>query len=376
MSASGAYAPQVERAFDLVGLPAETFGRPHGVEVTTPIDGLALVAEGAFPDLPAAAPRFAAVPDGNRAAVLVRPRVAYAGREWLVSVKGVGALAPMFGDTLPARRIHGESWMGEAPFGGQGELGARTALAITERWAAGELRGAEICPVVAVVVVPDRAVDRGSFWYRRYRGPVLAEQRLVPSDVRVFHGGSRTLGRAPEDALEAFGVRDVPALDAFVDRYLATGIALLTLAARSARSRALAPGEPRSAPTAHGERVGLDYDDAWLDKDAVVAPDGTLAFADLETLDERALTPERITRQIGRNHYELFATLDVLLDIRDAWAGTASTRETRRASVITRIELALAHDPVARPRVTSEGLELDVTPAGGPTTSVRLVDHR
>lgn len=354
------YAPRIERSFELVGLPAEIFGRPRGVAVATPIDGLALLALG---DAPASAPRWSVLPDGNRSAILVAPRVGYAGREWLVSVKGVGALSPMYGESLPDRRIHGESWMGEAPFGAQGELGARTALGITERWAAGELRGAEICPLTAVVIVPDRAVDRASFWVRRHRGRVLAEQRLVPSDVRVFHGGSRTLGRTPEEALAAFGVEDVPALDAFVDRYLQTGIALLTLAARSAR-------------TVHGERVGLDFDDAWLDKDAVVAPDGTLAFADLETLEERPLTPARITRQIGRNHYELFATLDVLLDIRDAWAGTSTTREARRASLITRIELALAHDPIARPRVSDEGLDLDVTPPGGAPTRVRLVDRR
>lgn len=203
----------------------------------------------------------------------------------------------------------------------------------------------------------------------------------MPSDVRVFHGGSRTLGRTPEEALAAFGVTDVPALDAFVDRYLATGIALLTLAARSARPRALASEGSRSPWTEgagghEGAQVGLDFDDAWLDKDAVVAPDGTLAFADLETLDERPLTPERIARQIGRNHYELFATLDVLLDIRDAWAGTSPTRAGRRASVITRVELALAHDPVARPHVSDEGLDLDVTPPGGVPTRVRLVDRR
>lgn len=81
---------------------------------------------------------------------------------------------------------------------------------------------------------------------------MLAEQRLVPSDVRVFHGGSRTLGRTPEEALAALGV----------------------------------------------------------------------------------------------------------------------------GGVVTRLELALAHDPIARARVGEEGLDLVVTPVAGPTATVRLVDRR
>lgn len=357
------YAPRVERVIELVGIPAETFLRPEGERVETPIDGLALVDPAALEGpLAAGAPRFQAVADGNRSAILLGPRVRHAGREWLVSVKGVGALSPMFGDEAGPRRIHGESWMGEAPFGGQGELGARTAVEVTSLAAHGGLRGAAICPVTSIVRVPDAAVDRASFWYRRHRGPVLGEHRLVPSDVRVFHGSSRTLGRDPHGALDALGVRDADALDAFVERYLASGIALLTLAARSAREQ-------------DGLAVGLDFDDAWLDKDAVVAPDGTLSFADLETLAWQPLDVARMRRQLDRNHYELFATLDVLLDVRDADAGGCVDRRARRESVMTRTELALRADPVARPRASDDGLDLDLHPARGPRTTLRLVDR-
>lgn len=357
------YEPLAERPLELVGLPAETVMRPVGALPRSPIEGLALVARDALGRVPEDAPRFHALADGNRAAILPDLRVEHAGRSWLVSVKGVGALMPLFGDEAGPRRVHGESWMGEAPFGAQGQSGAATAIEITSLWLAGGLGGAAICPVTSVVAIPERAIDRASFWYRRHRGPVLAEQRLVPSDVRVFHGGARTLGRDPHGALDALGVRDVAALDAFVDRYLASGLALLTLAARSARER-------------EGRLEGLDFDDAWLDKDAVVAIDGTLHFADLETLEWRPLTPERITRQIGRNHYELFATLDLLLDVRDAWTGTAPDRRLRRESVIVRAELALAADRCVETRTCDEGLDLVVTPTRMAPVVVRLVDRR
>lgn len=355
---SARYEPLAERVFELVGLPTETVMRPLGALPPSPLDGLALVAPAALDRVPADAPRFRALADGNRSAILPDLRVAHAGRSWLVSVKGVGALMPLFGDDVGPRRIHGESWMGEAPFGGQGELGARTAVEITSLALAGGLGGAAICPVTSVVAIPERAIDRASYWYRRHRGPVLAEQRLVPSDVRVFHGSSRTLGRDPRGTLDALGVRDAAALEAFVDRYLASGLALLTLAARTATLR---DGIPQ----------GLDFDDAWLDKDAIVAPDGTIHFADLETLDWRPLTAERMARQLGRNHYELFATLDLLLDLSD----TARDRRLRRESVIARAELALAEDRVARPVLDVDGLDLVVAPAHGPSVTLRLVDR-
>ena len=352
------FEPLRERVFELVGLPAETVMRPDRAMPPLPIDGLALVAPESLREVPREAPRFAAVADGNRSAILPDVRVEHEGRSWIASVKGVGAWMPLFEGELGARRIHGESWMGEAPFGGQGQSGARTAIEVSGL----DLGGAAICPLTSVVAVPERAIDRESFWYRKHRGPVLAEHRLVPSDVRVFHGSSRTLGRDTSAALAALGVEGIDALDAFLDRLLASGVALLTLAARSARAR-------------DGALEGLDYDDAWLDKDAIVAPDGTLHFADLETLEWRALSEARVTRQLGRNHYELFSTVDRLLDVRDAWSGRTSDRRMRRESIVTRLELALAHDRFARPEVCRDGLDLLVAPRSGPSFTLRLVDR-
>jgi hypothetical protein len=335
------------------------------IELPHEIRGRALVAaEGAG---------IAAIADGNRSAVLAEPRVVFAGREWLVGVKGVGAASPLYGATpiddvlgddfagdggepLPPRAIAGEAWMGESPYGGQGEIGAAQALEVTALAAAGSIEGVHVCPVACVHELPETEVRRDVFWYRRHRGPVLQEVRLVPSDVRLFHSSGRALAKDPEGVLEELGVEGVPALDAFVDRFVASGIAALTLWARTAR-----PCE--------GGMEGLDYVDAWLDKDSLVGTDGTIFVADLESVEwtpttHRIGAEARVRQQIDRNQYELFYGLDALLDVRDRWEGTRSPAARRRASVATRLELALEGDRWVRAVEDDAGVALSVCVAG------------
>jgi hypothetical protein len=353
-------------AFELVGVPAETVLRAKAAW-PSPLDGLALLPSALVPS-GSDHPRFRAVPDGNRAAILPDVHVVVDGRTFFASVKGVGALAPLYGAspiddgpiTAAPRAFYGESWMGEAPYGGQGEAGARFAIEVTDM----AIEGFAVCPVTDVVAIPEQAMAKDRFWYRRHRGAVLQEHRLVPSDVRLFHSSLRALGRDTAGALAALGVSDVRALDAFLDRYLASGIAALTLFARTARS-------------AGALFEGLDYDDAWLDKDSIVAPDGTLFFADLEALEWKLARDARvIERQVHRNQYELFYGLDAMLDVRDAWTESPDDPAARRASVITRIELALAGDRTASARVTADGLDLVVRSSCFGDVVVRLVDRR
>lgn len=328
-----------------------------------------------------------AIPDGNRSAVLDGLEARFAGRAWRIGVKGVGAAAPLYGalpiddlrahdfglggDVLPPRTIAGESWMGESPYGAQGEAGASHALEITALAGPdGTIEGVPICPVAAVIELPEDAIHREIFWYRRHRGPYLQEIRLVPSDVRLFHSEGRALGRDPEAVLEGLGVEGIDALDAFVDRFLATGLAALTLWARTAR------------PCARGVIEGLDYEDAWLDKDALVAADGAIVLADLESIAWRPTTHRegveaRVRGQIDRNAYELFYGLDALLDVRDRWAERASAAPARRATAIARIALALAPDRWADAIEHEDGLDIEVRVASGaPAVRVRLVDRR
>lgn len=315
----------------------------------------------------------AAVRDGNRSVIVPGARVRYAGRNWFLSVKGAGAAAPLYGgfrrDDLGGRAITGESWMGEAPYGAQGELGASQALENTAL--AGEdgtLAGAAICPTIAVVRVPDELTRRDVHWYRRHRGPLLQEQRLVPSDVRLFHGSELALGRDPERVLEGLGVHGVEALDAFVERFLASGIAALTLWARTVRP-------------CPGGLEGLDFDDAWLDKDALIAPDGTLMLVDLEAFTWRPTTHRddaeaRVRAQIGRNAYELLYGVDALLEVRDAWREHVTPQRARRESVIARLALALGGDRVVRVVESDEGADLEVRVPESPAVRVRLIDRR
>lgn len=332
-------------------------------------------------------PTLAALPDGNRGAIVLDHEVPFLGRAWRLAVKGVGARAPLYGDTPagyahahelsghldPAERsllhaITRESWMGEAPYGGQGLENASHALALSAPAIRDALWPCVLCPVLAVVEVPEREVLE-VFYYRRHHGPVVQEHRLVPSTVRLFHQSALALGKDCEGALAALGVETVEALDLFVDRYLASALALLTVGARSVRTRGA------------GALELLDYDDAWLDKDAFVAPDGSLAFADLEALvyvevpDEAALAA-RVRRQVERNAYEALYGADALLRVEERWRERPRDQRARREALAERTALAIATDPALSLIEGREGWELEVRPRLGHELRVRWLDAR
>lgn len=352
-----AAAPRTER------LSAIAADMRRGFDVRLPTDGHALVPGTDYP----------AIADGNRSAIVPDVRATFGGREWMLSVKGVGAASLPFG-ALPiddelaseplARAIAAESWMGEAPYGAQGAIGAAQALEVTALAdASAQIRGASICPVIGIVTVPAEAIH-DSFWYRRHRGAVLQEHRLVPSDVRLYHGTGVALGRDPEGALRALGAED---LDAFAERYLASGIAALTLWARTARER-------------DGVVEGLDFDDAWLDKDSVLGADGTIFLVDLEQLEwtpvtHRMSAEQRIRRQIDRNYYELMFGLDAILDVRDRRLERESDPRARRESVAARLSLALAGDPLVEVDDRGDAVDLVIAYNDAPVR-VRFLDRR
>jgi hypothetical protein len=199
------------------------------------------------------------------------------------------------------------------------------------------LAGVHLCPTLAVVEVPERFVDP-ALHFRRYAGRVVQEQRLVPSDVRLFAGSERTLGAHTDEVLAAFGIRTTDDLEAFLEALLRTGIAIVTMFARTLRE------------TADGW-VGLDLDDVWLDKDSVLAPDGAIFFVDLEALEWSPAWPSidaRVVRQIGRNAYELLYAVDVLLDVRERWRDRRASTSERRAVVGALLPMALADDDHVR----------------------------
>jgi hypothetical protein len=323
--------------------------------------------------------------DGNRGAIATGHDVVFERRSWHLSVKGVGARAPLYGDSpvgfthaheidvasdAPERAlldtITRESWMGEAPYGGQGLESAENALMLSSPGMREALAPALLCPVIAIVEIPEHEV-LDVFHYRRHAGPVVQEHRLVPSQVRLYHQSAIALGRNVEAALEALGVHDVEALDHFLDRYLASALALLTIGARSAR-----------VDGAHFEL--LDYDDAWLDKDAFLCPDGTLAFADLEALvhveahDERTLAA-RVRRQLARNAYEVLYGADALLRVEERWRDRPRDQRQRRRALAERTELALVGDPVLALERGPGGWDLCIHPRVGAPLRARWLDE-
>jgi len=335
-----------------------------------------------------ASPFGLGLPDGNRSVIVPDRTVTLGGRTWALSVKGVGALAPLYGQTPidfafrsdfagqrprdgralldDARVFAAESWFGEAPYGAQGEAGRAIAREVTDLAPGACLNGFWLCPSIQWVELPEDlvAAARDRFWYRRHPGRFLQEHRLVPSDVRLFHASERTLGQAPDVVLAAFGIDTPAGLDAFLERLLASGLAALTL-------------YPRSLREGRWGLEGLDYANVWLDKDSVVAPDGTLAFADLEGLDWECCGRDwpfetRVRVQLDRNYYELFYAVHVLLLERERMTGEPLPPAARRKVLATRIELALEGDPVLSAEPGPHALDVVVRAPLLPYDPVRI----
>jgi hypothetical protein len=122
---------------------------------------------------------------------------------------------------------------------------------------------------------------------------------------------------------------------------------------------------------------GLNYENVWLDKDCIVAPDGTLHFADLEGLDwvfagREMSFEDRIREQFDRNFYEFMYGVDVLARESERLAGRSRTQAERRMALVPRFELALERDPFVRTEASPAGIDLIVTPPRGGLAEVRM----
>jgi len=330
--------------------------------------------------------KVSVIPDGNRAVIIPGTEVALGERTFLVSVKGIGARNPMYGDGphrmggVPARHeptFSSEVWFGENPWGALSRKACMEDMAITEMAdiTDASINGFHICPMVSASALPDwvMADARDRYWYRRFDGgQFYQEVRLVPSDVRLFSQSESTLGARTPGVLRAFGIDTTGDLDWFLDNYIRSGMAALTLMARTVKD------DKTSGP------VALDYDDVWLDKDSVIAPDGTMFFADLEGLEwvplggDPDVASRIMMKQFDRNFYEFMYGLDRLLDERDRLAGrTMATKPSiRRKEVAARMEMALAQFPLLTVEASAKALHILIKPQAGPVREldVRMLD--
>ena len=305
------------------------------------------------------------VEDDNRSAIAPSPAATLDGQPFYLSIKGVGSAIDPFGhrpldrpraaeltgdlDTRarlaapsagPGGLITGELWLRGSPYGGQGLPHALTALRVSERADLTDLNGFRIAPVVKIALLPpdlERRL-RSVYWFRQYRDRFAQELRLVPSNVRFYFHGRKTVGSDVGHVFDLFGIRRSADAHRFQVNFVRSGVAFLTLFARTMEY------DPRR------ERyTGLDYWDVWLDKDAVIAPDGTAYFVDLEGIDATRVDAidlaEKLDDQIFRSLYEFMFAYEQIDRERARRFGEVGERRQRLAALL---EEALRGDPFVR----------------------------
>jgi hypothetical protein len=288
------------------------------------------------------------VVDDNRGAVSTSPSLKIDGTDFSLSVKGIGSTTNPFSHQLlgkaeicsllndpslkdkivnaqgrAPRYITGELWLRGSPYGGQGLQHATTALRVSEMADLTSINGFRVAPLVKIVFIPESVENeiKKLFWYRRFGGRMVQETRLVPSNVRVyFHSGS-TIGGDIGSVFDLFGIDDDGKALEFLKNFVKSGIAFLTLFARSMESNE------------NGTFSGLDFYDVWLDKDAVLAPDGTIYFVDLEGLEWITVgekdVQEKMVDQIYRSLYEFMFAYEQIERERSARFGHMADRKVQ-----------------------------------------------
>ena len=310
--------------------------------------------------------------DDNRGAVSPFPSLQLDGTDFYLSVKGVGSTVnpfsqqslsktevcslvknPRLRDRIASseeripRYLTGELWLRGSPYGGQGLDHATTSMRVSEMADLTSINGFRVALIVKIVFLPG-ALEREIkqvYWYRRFGGRMVQETRLVPSNVRIyFHSGS-TIGRNTKSVFDLFGIDNNSKALEFQKNFVKSGIAFLTLFTRSIRKND------------DGTYSGIDFYDVWLDKDAVLAPDGTAYFVDLEGLEwitiKKSQVHEKIDDQIFRSLYEFMYAYEQIERERAARFGEMMDRKGQFEFILKE---ALKDDEVAE--VTSDGLSL------------------
>ena len=312
--------------------------------------------------------------DDNRGAVCPAPSMRIDGIDLFLSVKGIGSTTNPFSHKLfdkaeisglvkdarlrerivnskglAPRYITGELWLRGSPYGGQGLQHASTSMRVSEMADLTSIHGFRIAPLVKTVILPE-SLEReikNVYWYRRFGGRIAQETRLVPSNVRIyFHSGS-TVGGNVSSVFDLFEIENNEDALEFLNNFVKSGIAFLTLFARSMKDNL------------DGTFSGLDFYDVWLDKDAVLAPDGTIYFVDLEGLEwitlAKAAVLEKMEDQIFRSLYEFMYAYEQIERERSERFGEIMDRKAQLERIIRK---ALEEDEIVGLKRNGERLEL------------------
>jgi hypothetical protein len=317
------------------------------------------------------------IADDNRGAVSPLPSLKMDGTDFYFSVKGVGSTVNPFSNQLLGkaeicsllkdsklkdrfvnceekypRYLTGELWLRGSPYGGQGLEHALISMKVSEMADLTSIHGFRIAPLVNIVFLPeDLEVEvKKIFWYRSFDGRMVQEIRLVPSNVRIyFHSGS-TVGRSVKSLFDLFGIDCNDKALEFLKNFVKSGVAFLTLFSRSMKSNG------------DGTISGLDFYDVWLDKDAVLAPDGTVYFVDLEGLEwitiQEKNVHEKIDDQIYRSLYEFMYAYEQVERERAARFGEMMGRKAQFEYILRE---SLRHDEVVELARDGQSLELVIS---------------
>jgi len=274
--------------------------------------------------------------DDNRSAVSREPYLTIDGTDFYFSVKGIGSTTSPFSRQLFRkeeicsllkkdggvkdrimslkekemkfpRYLTGELWSRGCPYGSQGLEFASIAMKAAEMSDASttSIHGFRIAPLVKIVRLPKALQEEATkvYWYRRFKQEMVQEARLIPSNVRIYFHSDWTIGDDTGELFDFFRIDSNERAMDFLRNFVGSGIAILTLFVRSMRRND------------NGTYTGLDFYDVWLDKDAVLAPDGTIFWADLEGLQDITIggrdradlefnIEENMEHQIYRSLYE------------------------------------------------------------------------
>jgi len=324
--------------------------------------------------------------DDNRSAVSREPYMTIDDVDFYFSVKGIGSTTSPFSRQLLRkdeicsllkngtirdrimnakeknlrfpRYLTGELWSRGCPYGSQGLEFATIAMKATEMSdsSATSIHGFRIAPLVKIVKLPKAVQDEITqvYWYRRFRQEMVQETRLIPSNIRIYFHSDWTIGDDTGELFDFFRIDSNDKAMDFLKNFVGSGIAILTLFVRSLSNNG------------DGTYSGLDFYDVWLDKDAVLAPDGTIFWADLEGLQtitiggkDRAQLEfnieENMEHQIYRSLYEFMYAYEQIDRERTRRFGHVTDRKTQFEYILIN---ALKDDEVVDLHRSTDSLEL------------------
>jgi hypothetical protein len=324
--------------------------------------------------------------DDNRSAMSRDPCVTIDGTDFYFSVKGIGSTTSPFsrqlftkgeissllknsalrerimaekGTKFP-RYLTGELWSRGCPYGSQGLEFASIAMKAAEMSDSSttSINGFRIAPIVKIVKLPKALQDQITqvYWYRKFKHEMVQETRLLPSNIRIYFHSDWTIGDDTGELFDFFRIESNEKAMDFLRNFLKSGIAILTLFVRS------------MSANDNGTYSGLDFYDVWLDKDAVLAPDGTIFWADLEGL--QAITiggrdraelefniEENMEHQIYRSLYEFMYAYEQIERERIKRFGHETDRKIQFEYLLRD---ALRNDEVVSLHRSADSLELEI----------------